>query len=157
MEEIKKEIKISPIKDGTVIDHINPGQAPIVFKILGIEAGTRMVVSLAMNVQSKKLGRKDIVKIEDRELNEKETNKIALIASSATINIIRNYQVVKKEKVRLPGIIEEILKCQNPNCVSNDEREPINSKFVLENRESVVLKCYYCGMEIEDIPEAIRY
>ena len=157
MEEIKKEIKISPIKDGTVIDHINPGQAPIVLKILGIEAGTRMVVSLAMNVQSKKLGRKDIVKIEDRELNEKETNKIALIAPGATINIIRNYQVVKKEKVRLPGIIEEILKCQNPNCVSNDEREPINSKFVLENRESVVLKCYYCGMEIEDIPEAIRY
>jgi len=157
MEEIKKEIKISPIKDGTVIDHINPGQAPIVLKILGIEAGTRMVVSLAMNVQSKKLGRKDIVKIEDRELNEKETNKIALIAPGATINIIRNYQVVKKEKVHLPGIIEEILKCQNPNCVSNDEREPINSKFVLENREPVVLKCYYCGMEIEDIPKAIRY
>jgi len=157
-EKIEKEMKVSKIKDGTVIDHITQGQALTVLKILRISSGTEMGISLAMNVKSQKLGgRKDIVKIEGRELNTQETNKIALIAPQATINIIRNYQVVKKEKVRLPGIIEEILKCQNPNCVSNDEREPINSKFVLENREPVVLKCYYCGMEIEDIPKAIRY
>jgi aspartate carbamoyltransferase regulatory subunit len=156
-EKIKKEIKITPIKNGTVIDHIAAGQALIVLKILGIEAGTNMIVSLVMNVQSQKLGKKDIVMIEDRELNEEETNKIALIAPQATINIIRNSRVVKKEKVHLPRIIEEILECQNPNCISNDEREPIKSKFVLENQKPISIKCYYCGMIIESIPKAIKY
>ena len=157
MGQKKKEIKITPIKKGTVIDHINSGQAPLVLKILGIEAGTKIIVSLVMNVQSQRLGKKDIVMIEDRELNTKETNKIALIAPNATINIIRDCQVVKKEKVHPPEIIEEILKCQNPNCISNDEKEPINSKFILENLDPVILKCHYCGMELEDIPKAIKY
>jgi aspartate carbamoyltransferase regulatory subunit len=131
-EKPKKEIKITPIKNGTVIDHIKAGQAPIVLKILGIEAGTDLVLSLVMNVRSQKFGKKDIVMIEDRELNFQEVNKVTLIAPNATINIIRNCRVVKKEKVSLPEIIEAILKCPNPNCISNAENEPIKSRFVLE-------------------------
>lgn len=157
MERKRKEIKITPIKNGTAIDHIRAGQAPIVLKILGIGAGTNMAISLVMNVQSQKFGKKDIVMIENRELNSEETNKVALIAPNATINIIRDCQVVKKEKVRLPKIIEAILKCPNPNCVSNDEKEPIKSKFILEEENLPSLKCYYCGIEIENVPEAIKY
>ena len=88
-----KELKVTPIKDGTVIDHITPGRALKVLRILKIPESTSSVVSVAMNV-SGKMGKKDIVKVENRELDPKELDKIALIAPKATINIIRDYEVI---------------------------------------------------------------
>ena len=89
---MKKELKVPRIKNGTVIDHITAGNAVKVLHILGIPKTTSSTVSVAMNVKSK-LGKKDIVKVENRELDPKEVDKIALIAPKATINIIRNYEV----------------------------------------------------------------
>lgn len=153
----KKEIKITPIRNGTVIDHINHGQAPNVLKILGITAGTDMIVSLVMNVRSRKFGEKDIVMIENKELNLTETNQIALIAPQATLNIIRNCQVVAKESVKLPDRVEGILKCPNPSCISNAENEPISSKFNIKNDNPPKVHCHYCGIEVEKIFEAMKY
>ena len=107
---MKKELKVPRIKDGSVIDHITAGNAVKVLHILGIPKASSSTVSVAMNVRSK-LGKKDIVKVENRELDPQEVDKIALIAPKATINIIRDYEVAKKHKVKLPdeivGIVTE--------------------------------------------------
>lgn len=101
-----KELRVSKIKDGTVIDHINGGYALDVVKILGITGRESRVMTIAINVPSKRLKTKDIVKIEGRALNSREVNRIALVAPHATINIIRDYAVVEKLEVKLPEVID---------------------------------------------------
>ncbi len=147
---MKKELKVVPIKNGTVIDHIPGGQALNVLKILGINARTDAVLSVAMNVRSKKMGRKDIVKVEDRELKPEEVDKIALIAPNAKINIIGGSEVVAKHKVYLPKSIEGIIRCANPNCISNAEKESVISKFITVSENPPLFRCFYCERIIED-------
>lgn len=147
-------LRVSKIKDGTVIDHITSGHALDVAKILGITGKKGSIVTIAMNVPSGKLGRKDVVKIEGRELKAEEVDKIALIAPYATINIIRDYKVVEKKRVQLPKIIKDIVKCANPACISNS-REPVQPKFYVESQEPLYLKCHYCGY-IMDKDEVLK-
>jgi len=155
-QDDEPDIRVRPIRDGTVIDHIPPGLAFAVLSILGITSGHGSVVSVVMNVQSKALGgRKDIVKIEARELEKREIDKIALIAPLATINIIRGFKVAKKYKVKLPEVLEGILACPNPNCISN-QKEPVAGKSIVESREPLVVTCYYCGKKHLDIIGEIR-
>jgi len=146
------ELHVSKIKNGTVIDHITSGHALDVVKILGITGREKKVITIAINVPSKRFKRKDIVKIEGRELNPQEVHKIALLAPHATINIIRGYSVLKKQRVKLPKVIENIIKCANPACISNSN-EPVQAKFYVENEEPLILKCHYCGyiMEKRDV------
>jgi len=148
----KKTLRVSKIKSGTVIDHITSGHALDVIKILGITGRTGGVVTVAMNIPSKKLGGKDMVKVEGRELKSEEVDKIALLAPHATINIIRGYKAVEKQRVKLPSVIRGIVKCANPACVSNSD-EPIQSTFYVEREEPLRLKCHYCGyiMEKKDV------
>ncbi len=143
-----KELRVSKIKDGTVIDHIRGGYALDVVKILGISGREKRVMTIAINVPSKRFGAKDIVKIEGKALNSQEVNRIALVAPHASINIIRNYAVVEKLEVKLPKSVEGIVKCANPCCISNAD-EPVGSKFYIENDEPLLLKCHYCGVTIE--------
>ncbi|MFQ5887690.1 MAG: aspartate carbamoyltransferase regulatory subunit [Candidatus Hydrothermarchaeales archaeon] len=138
-----KEIKVKRIGDGTVIDHISGGQALNVLKILGItEAYPTAPVSVAMNVPSKKHGEKDIVKIEGRELKSDEVGKISLISPEATINIVRDKEIVEKKKVALPKVIEGVLKCANPNCISNFETA--KTRFKIEEKAPIKIRCVYC-------------
>jgi aspartate carbamoyltransferase regulatory subunit len=150
----EKMLYVAKIKDGTVIDHITAGHAMDVARILGIAGRSNAVVTIAMNVTSKNLGKKDMVKIEGRELNPEEVDKIALLAPHATINIIRNYKVIEKKEVKLPKIIKGIIKCANPACVSNSN-EPVQPKFYVESEDPLSVKCHYCGyiMEKQDILE----
>ena len=144
----EKELRVSKIKDGTVIDHISGGYALDVVKILGITGRERIVMTIAVNVPSKRFRAKDIVKIEGRALNSQEVNRIALVAPHATINIIRGYDVVEKLEVKLPKVIEAIVKCVNPACISNSN-EPVATKFYVESEEPLLLKCHYCGYILE--------
>jgi len=148
----RKTLRVSKIKNGTVIDHITGGHALDVIKILGITGRVDGVITVAINVPSKKLDTKDMVKIEGRELKSEEVDKIALLAPHATINIIRNYKVVEKQRVKLPNIIREIVKCANPACISNS-REPVQPTFYVESEEPLRLRCHYCGyiMEKQDV------
>jgi len=148
----RKTLRVSKIKEGTVIDHITGGHALDVVKILGITGRRAGVVSISMNVPSKRLNVKDIVKVEGRELVASEVDKIALLAPRATINIIKDYKVVEKKRVKLPDTIKGIVKCDNPACISNSS-EPVQSKFYVEKQEPLRLKCHYCGhiMEKGDI------
>lgn len=149
-----KELKIQPIKNGTVIDHIPPGNSVKVLHILNVPDSASSAVSVAMNVKSK-YGKKDIVKVENRELDHDEVDKIALIAPKATINIIRDYEVAKKYKVELPDEVVGIAECSNPTCISNDEKEKVRSRFIVISRDPPRIKCYYCEREPEDIAERI--
>jgi len=148
-----KELKIQPIKNGTVIDHISAGNAVKVLHILGIPKTSSSIVSVAMNVKSK-YGKKDIVKVENRELDPNELDKIALIAPKATINIIRDYEVAEKHKVKLSKEIIGIVSCSNPTCISNS-KEPVKSRFIVLKKDPIQIKCYYCEREPEDIAERI--
>lgn len=144
----ERELRVSKIKDGTVIDHIRGGFALDVIKILGVTGKEKRVMTIAINVPSKRFGAKDIIKIEGKALSPQEVNRIALVAPHASINIIQNYEVLEKLEVKLPQTIEGIVKCANPCCVSNSD-EPIHSKFHVKHEDPLLLKCHYCGVTIE--------
>jgi len=144
----RKTLRVSKIKEGTVIDHITSGHALDVIKILGITGRAEGAVTVAMNVPSKRLRMKDMVKVEGRELNPKEVDKIALLAPHASINIIRNYKVAEKKRVKLPKTIRGIVKCANPSCISNSA-EPIQSTFHVKSDDILRIKCHYCGHVME--------
>ena len=139
-----EDLLVRRIMNGTVIDHIDAGEALNVVKILGIAGTTTEALSIATNVMSGQMGKKDIVKLSNRELSKEEVNRIALISPRATINIIRNFKVYQKKGVEIPTLIEGSVRCPNPGCISNTN-EPIKSKFaVLPNG----LRCLYCDSVI---------
>ncbi len=143
-KESDKTLRVLRIKDGIVIDHITSGKSPEVLKILGIDEDFHNTITIAMNVPSSIHGKKDIVKVERRQLNPTEINQIALIAPHATINKVKNYKVIGKETVELPDKIIGSLKCPNPNCITNKEREPALSIFLVKQKSPLVLTCKYC-------------
>ena len=143
MKKDKSELKIKAIENGTVIDHITANKALYILNALGLPDSETTNVTVAMNVSSKEIGRKDILKIENRELDAKEINQVALIAPNATINIIRNFEPIKKDKVELPEKITSIIKCTNPKCISNWENEPITPIFTVIQSEPPVVRCHY--------------
>ena len=149
-----KELYVKKIRNGTVIDHISAGYALDVLKILGIDGREGHVVSVAMNVTSKKQAKKDIVKVENRELKPEEVDKIALIAPGATINIIRDYDVAEKTRVKLPETIKGIVRCANPSCVSN-AGEPVVPRFMVEKPDPLRLRCFYCSRFMEK-PDVLK-
>jgi aspartate carbamoyltransferase regulatory subunit len=150
-----KEFKVTPIRNGTVIDHISMGMALKVLKIIGVKDDVNSTVSVLMHVPSKKAGWKDIVKIEDRELDPKELDKIALISPNATINIIRDYNVAEKFVVEVPNVIKGIMRCANPGCITNKD-EPVEAEFVVESKKPITLRCIYCDRVTTEVAENIE-
>ncbi len=148
-----RELRVSKIQSGTVIDHITSGQALNVLAILGIDGTDGEVVSIGMNVPSDRLGTKDIVKVEGRELSQGELDVLSLIAPVATINIIRNYDVVEKDRVDRPTEVTGVLQCPNHNCITTED-EPVDSHFeVLDDG----VRCVYCDTIVrEDLAAHIR-
>jgi aspartate carbamoyltransferase regulatory subunit len=136
-----RQLRVSKIESGTVIDHIPGGQALNVLALLGIDGSTDEAVSVAMNVPSDRLGRKDVVKVENRELSEAELDVLSLIAPEATINIIRAYDVVEKKRVERPERVVGVLACRNRECITNTD-EPVDAKFEVLPEG---VRCEYCG------------
>ncbi|OGF57656.1 MAG: aspartate carbamoyltransferase regulatory subunit [Candidatus Fraserbacteria bacterium RBG_16_55_9] len=145
------ELKVSKVKRGTVIDHIRAGMAPAVLRILGIDRGFSDVVVVAMNVKSSQLGSKDIVKVENQILDEETLKKISIIAPQATINIVKEFEIVEKRGVSLPKELRGILKCPNRNCITN-AAEKVESFFVCKQENPIEFRCHYC----EELVEAER-
>lgn len=144
------KIRIVKIHNGTVIDHIRAGKALEVLKILRITGENGNVVSLAMNISSAKIEKKDIVKVEHRFLKDEEVARIALVAPEATINLIEGDKLIKKIRVELPDTLTDIMKCPNQRCVTNKEREPIHSKYQVLSHKPIQLKCLYCWTLVEE-------
>ncbi|MDI1495547.1 MAG: aspartate carbamoyltransferase regulatory subunit [Cenarchaeum symbiont of Oopsacas minuta] len=140
----ESELSVRRINDGTVIDHINDGKGLQVLSALGIDGKDGGLVTIALNVPSGKYNKKDIIKIEGKFLKNDDTNKIAIIASKATINIIRAYRLVEKRRVALPNEIGNIFRCTNPDCVTNST-ESIDTIMDVVEKRGPVLKCRYCS------------
>lgn len=142
-DSIKKKLKlkVSAIKDGTVIDHIPAKNLFKVISILGLDKIGNQI-TFGTNLESGKLGAKAIIKVSDKFFEDNEINKIALIAPHAKLNIIKDYGVVEKKIVETPDKINGIVKCFNPKCITN--AETITTSFRVINKEPIALKCKYC-------------
>jgi len=139
----KETLIVGRIGQGTVLDHLEAGSALRVLKALGITPDAGDIITIAMNVPSAKLGKKDILKVERRILTREETDRISLICPNATVNIIEDYSVKEKRKVQLPDKFVNVFRCPNPTCVSN-AREPIIPTLNLLRRNPITLQCAYC-------------
>ena len=133
--------KVYAIKNGTVIDHITEGKGLEIVELLKLRQWKK-TVTLGIGFTSKKQGKKDIVKIENKELDPEEVNKVAILAPTATLNIIRNYERVHKERLKIPDIIEGIITCPNPACITN--HEPVKTRFYREKNKKLHIRCGYC-------------
>ncbi len=136
----KKILSVAAIEDGTVIDHIPSEKVMKVVEILLLDNIHRITIGL--NLESKKKGRKGIIKISGRKLTEAEMNKIAILAPDATLNIIEKYDVVKKKKILLYGIEPNTLCCNNPNCITNHEQA--ETRFHIMQKEPLRVCCFFC-------------
>lgn len=137
----KKELVVSAIENGTVIDHIPTNAVYQVIRILNLESYEDEVL-VGTNLSSEKFGRKGIIKIKNKEFDNNEINKIALVAPYASIITIKNYEVVKKIQAEIPDHVDNIIKCMNPKCITNFEQIP--TQFDVVDKENLKLRCHYC-------------
>ena len=140
----ESELIVRRISEGTVIDHIDEGKGLQVLNALGIDGKDGSLITIALNVPSGKFKKKDIIKVENRFLKDDDTNKLAVIAPKATVNIIKNYKLAEKRRVALPNEIDRIFRCTNPDCITNSS-EHIESIMDVIDKEGLVLKCRYCS------------
>jgi aspartate carbamoyltransferase regulatory subunit len=149
-ENKKKELQVAALENGTAIDHIPPEQFFKVAHLIGLDRMNNRI-TFGNNLKSKKMGRKGMIKIADKFFEEDEINRIALIAPNVVLNIIRDYEVVEKKCVSLPEELIDIVKCNNPKCVTNNE--PMKTHFYVIDKSSGTIKCRYCERKInkEDI------
>ena len=144
-ENKKHEMQVSALRNGTVIDHIPAEKLFAVVNLLNI-ADMSSNVTIGNNLDSKKLGKKGLIKISDRFFTDDEINKISLVAPHVILNTIRDYNVIEKREVKMPDEIRNLIKCNNLNCITNNE--PMASHFYVANRDTHTLKCRYCEKEV---------
>jgi aspartate carbamoyltransferase regulatory subunit len=136
-----KQLSVSAIKEGTVIDHI-PSES--LFKVISILRLDKLdtLVTFGNSFESKRLGKKGIIKLSNVFFSTEEINKISLVAPNANLNIIRNFEVVEKMQVEIPDTVNGIAKCVNPKCITN--HQPVMTKFNVISKDDLQLKCHYC-------------
>lgn len=144
---MNKTLSVAAIKNGTVIDHIPTGQALRIIRLLNL-TNSKHKITLGLNLPSKSMGHKDLIKIEARLLSEAEASDIIVFAPKAIINIIENFEVTKKISTRLPEIIKGVFLCPNLVCITHTE--PIPSFFYIEEQSKrIKLICKYCEKQFD--------
>ncbi len=139
---MSKTLPVSAIKSGTVIDHIRPGQAPRIMHLLNV-LQSKNKVTVGLNLPSKLIGLKDLLKIENRVLTNDEANEVVIFAPEATINIIKDFEVIQKITTHLPQTITSVFLCPNPVCITHNES--MESFFHIEDQgKQIKLICHYC-------------
>ena len=140
----KKELQVAALENGTVIDHIPSDKVFTVVALLGLE-NTDSNITIGNNFESKKLGKKGIIKVADRYFSDEEVSRLSVVAPNVKLNIIRHYVVVEKKQVLMPDELKGIVKCNNPKCITNNE--PMETWFHVIDKEQGILKCHYCEKE----------
>lgn len=138
---LRKELKVSAIENGTVIDHIPSKNVFQVIKILNLSEYQNQLL-IGTNLDSQKMGKKGIIKVSNKFFKSDEINKIALVAPTATLIIIKNFEITEKKQVEIPDCAENIVKCFNPNCITNNEE--MGTKFTVIDKKELKLRCHYC-------------
>ncbi|MGA3013468.1 MAG: aspartate carbamoyltransferase regulatory subunit [Bacteroidales bacterium] len=141
INETRKELKVSAIENGTVIDHIPAKSVFQVIRILNLSEVTDQIL-FGTNLDSQKMGKKGIIKVSNKFFRPDEINKIALVAPTATLIVIKDFKVIQKKKVEIPDSVEKIVKCFNPNCITNHENVP--TLFSVIDKKELKLHCHYC-------------
>ena len=142
---MRKELQVAALENGTAIDHIPTEELFKVVSLLQLQKIDHRI-TIGNNLRSSKMGKKGIIKIADKFFREDEINRIALIAPNVSLNIIKDYEVIEKKAITLPDEIVEIVKCNNPKCITNNE--PMKTRFHVIDKEKVVLQCHYCELKI---------
>ena len=145
------ELQITALQKGTVIDHIPSEKTMKIVDLLGL-TNSNEKVTVAFNIESKRNGKKGIIKIADRYLTSEELEKIAILSEEATVNIIDNFKVIEKKEMLLPNVLLNIIECPNNKCISNAEK--MNSKFEVEENDK--LRCFYCERTIDKREAVIK-
>ena len=143
MKKVDYTLKVEALKDGTAIDHIPAGLGTRILHMFKLdESGQRLY--MGFNLPSQQLGKKDLIKVENVLLTQEQANQLALFAPLATVNVIKNFEVVEKHKLELPNHIECVYACPNSNCISHNE--PVLSYFMVRRTKlgTVRMKCKYC-------------
>lgn len=140
----KKERLVAAIENGTVIDHIPAEKAYAVANLLGLQK-LENPVTIGYNYPSKKLGRKGIIKVENKFFTDEEISRLSVVASNVVLNVIKDYEVVEKKKVETPDTLNGIVRCNNPKCVTNNE--PMRTVFHVIDKKHGIIKCHYCDKE----------
>ncbi|MHA1933592.1 MAG: aspartate carbamoyltransferase regulatory subunit, partial [Promethearchaeota archaeon] len=131
------------ITEGTVIDHIDAGYALTILNLTGLDE-VKNLITIGVNVSSKKYNTKDIIKIENVFLNETQMQQISILSPNATISLIKGKNVIEKKKVELPKIIKKLILCVSQTCISNSEKEPIETEFLVLEEKPLKIQCIYC-------------
>jgi len=139
---MEEKLKIVKISEGTVIDHIDAGYALTILNLTGLDE-VKNLITIGVNVSSKKFNTKDIIKIENVFLNEIQMQQISILSPNATISLIENNNVIEKKKVKLPNIIKKLILCVNQTCISNSD-EPISTEFIVLEEKPLKIQCVYC-------------
>lgn len=140
----KKERLVAAIENGTVIDHIPADKTYLVATILGL-AELTTPVTIGSNYVSKKVGRKGIIKVENKFFTDEEISRLSVVAPKVVLSIIRDYEVVAKKTVETPSELRGIARCNNPKCITNNE--PVQTVFHVVDKETGTLRCHYCDKE----------
>ena len=144
MSDNKQALQVAALKNGTVIDHIPSDKLFTVVALLGLQDSDSNI-TIGNNFESKKLGKKGIIKVADRFFTDEEISRLSVVAPNVKLNIIRDYEVVEKREVRLPEELRGIVKCANPKCITNNE--PMPTLFHVVDKDNCVIKCHYCEKE----------
>ncbi len=140
---LEEKLKIARLKKGTVIDHIDAGYALTIMSLTGLDESPNLI-TIGVNVSSKKYQRKDIIKIEGVFLNKKQMQQISILSPNANISLIEEYKVIEKKKVNLPEVIKKLILCRNKTCISNSN-EPIETEFMVLEEKPLKIQCVYCN------------
>ena len=133
-------MNIDSIKNGFVIDHIAAGKGMEIYRLLGLE-NLDCQVAMIMNAQSRKTGKKDVIKIDaDIQL---DTHILGYVDPDITVNVIKDSVIVEKKKIELPEKLTDIIFCKNPRCITSCEND-IEHIFKLADKENRVYRCFYC-------------
>lgn len=141
-----KQLEVAALRNGTVIDHIPQSSLFEAVRLLGLENIDKSI-TIGNNLESRRYGKKGIIKVADTFPGKEQLDRIALIAPTAVVNTIRDYKVIDKQSVRVPDEVVDIIRCNNPKCICRNE--PMPTRFEVVNRNPMRLKCHYCEQEVQ--------
>lgn len=142
--EKRKDLMVAALESGTVIDHIPTDKVFTIAQLLELEQCDAQVL-IGNNLNSKKMGRKGIIKVAERFFSDAEISRLAVVCPNIRLCEIRDYEVVTKKEVTLPDSLKNVVRCANPVCITNNE--PMHTIFNVVDKEHGLLKCRYCGKE----------
>ncbi len=139
----EEKLRIDRIQKGTVIDHIDQGYSLTILNLTGLDESPNLM-TIGVNVSSKKYGKKDIIKIENVFLTERQMQQISILSPNATISLIENSKVIEKRQVKIPNTIKKLIVCTNRTCITNSTDEPIDYEFSVLQEKPLRIQCVYC-------------